>query len=230
LHHATLLFVYLIMTGAYLSFLFNANLFSNMQSDTLQQFSMRTQLTHNLLYAFLFQLYLTAYGHGLILATSLVTQSQVEHVMDNPLWKSASPSDFWGRRWNLVVHDCLKNGVYKPVRSCGAGRAVAVAAAFGASGLFHEWLLPGIFHDRNESYHQEQFGGALVFFAWQGLLVCLEFSAIGQSRMVGQVASMLPGPVRTFLVAHYFLNPYVQSDFFVQGSMTFPLVREVTAI
>lgn len=29
-------------------------------------------------------------------------------MMLNPIFESASPSDFWGRRWNLVVHGLLK--------------------------------------------------------------------------------------------------------------------------
>jgi hypothetical protein len=29
-------------------------------------------------------------------------------VMRNPLLRSVSPRDFWGRRWNLVIHGILK--------------------------------------------------------------------------------------------------------------------------
>jgi hypothetical protein len=29
-------------------------------------------------------------------------------IMRNPLLRSVSPRDFWGRRWNLIVHGILK--------------------------------------------------------------------------------------------------------------------------
>lgn len=34
-----------------------------------------------------------------------------------PLFCATSPSDFWGRRWNSLVHHHLKKGVYKPFRA-----------------------------------------------------------------------------------------------------------------
>jgi hypothetical protein len=70
----------------------------------------------SLLVAVLLQLYLSCFSEGLIFATMVLTGHKLpKKFMDNPLVASTSPGDFWGRRWNLVIHTCLKNGVYKLV-------------------------------------------------------------------------------------------------------------------
>ena len=174
-------------------------------------------LRHSALFALFFQLYLMTFGEGLMFATCAVTRCRPEPLMDNPMLASTSPSDFWGRRWNLIIHDCLKQGVYKPCRQMGGGPTVAALAAFVASGLFHEWLLPIVFFDESPVY-----GTTLLFFAWQAMLVAIE-TCMPQIKV-----HWIPRPVRTALViasgiplAHWFCDTYVHSDFFVQGSMLF---------
>jgi len=88
----------------------------------------------------LFQLYLTTYVEGLTLAWTAISGCRVDEVMKNPMFESRSPSDFWSRRWNLLIHRVLKGGVYKPVRKHGS-IALACVAVFVASGLFHEFLI-----------------------------------------------------------------------------------------
>ena len=41
-------------------------------------------------------------------AVTLLTGIQTKDLTNNPLFGSSSPSDFWGRRWNNVVHKTLK--------------------------------------------------------------------------------------------------------------------------
>ena len=89
-----------------------------------------SQWRANLLHALLFQLYLSVFGEGLILVTSLVTGKEGLRLMQNPVFASESPSDFWGRRWNHVVHQCLKNGVYKPVRSISGSSSAGTIATW----------------------------------------------------------------------------------------------------
>jgi hypothetical protein len=96
---------------------------------------------------------LTTFGFGLGFLASLAGVQLVPFML-NPIFESSSPSDFWGRRWNLVVHGILKRGVYKPVRSKHS-RRVASIATFIASGLFHEWLLSGELFESFE-YHSER--------------------------------------------------------------------------
>lgn len=177
------------------------------------------------LYAFLFQLYLTAYGEGLVFATTVLTRRQTEPLMDNPLFESKSPSDFWGRRWNLLIHRGLKNGVYKPVRQQGGAKPLAVLATFVASGLFHEWLLPSVFFDYPNTH-----GTTTFFFAWQAGLVATE-ALIGHWTVFKRVSKKLPGVIRTLLViiagvplGHWFCESYVSSNFFLQGQCTFPTI------
>ena len=182
-----------------------------------------TYWKNNVLYALLFQLYLSTFGEGLLFITQFATGMKAQPIMDNPLFESSSPSDFWGRRWNLIIHQCLKDGVYKPVRSRGGSPALAVGAAFLASGLFHEWLLPAVFFD-----YPVAFGFTTLFFAWQGLLVSLE-SLMGDWKLFVRMGQTLPAPLRTLFVillgvplGHWFCDSYVRSDFFHQGSVAFP--------
>jgi hypothetical protein len=183
------------------------------------------QWRDNAVYASLMQLYLMAYGEGLVFATTVLTQRQTEPIMDNPMLESKSPSDFWGRRWNLLVHRGLKNGVYKPVRKHGGGKPIAVLATFVASGLFHEWLLPSVFFDYPNTH-----GTTTFFFAWQAMLVAME-ALIGHWTVFQRLSKSLPGAVRTFLViiagvplGHWFIESYISSNFFLQGQVTFPTI------
>ena len=59
----------------------------------------------------LFQLYLTTDGYGIFTITSFFGMQQGPFML-NPIFESSSPSDFWGRRWNLVVHGLLKRYVF----------------------------------------------------------------------------------------------------------------------
>ncbi|OMO83624.1 putative long-chain-alcohol O-fatty-acyltransferase 5 protein [Corchorus capsularis] len=65
---------------------------------------------------------------------------------DEP-YLATSLQDFWGRRWNLVVTNILRQTIYKPVRSFSDSvlgpkwaPLPAVMAAFVVSGLMHELL------------------------------------------------------------------------------------------
>lgn len=176
------------------------------------------RLRESVLYGILLQCYLATFGEGLIFFTSFVTGIETYEIMRNPIFKSKSPSEFWGRRWNLLIHNCLKNGVYKPVRSIGGSRATAVFAAFVASGLFHENLLPIVFFD-----YKNVKGATTVFFLWQASLMVLE---VLLSSMVTftTLNKMVPGPIKTVLVillgiplGHWFYDSYVHSNFFQQG-------------
>ena len=174
----------------------------------------------------LFQLYLALFAEGLMITTVLLTGKQTAPFSDNPLFAATSPSDFWGRRWNLTIHECLKGGVYKPIRKVGGSKVMAVIGTFAASGLFHEWLLPSVFGDFNYTH-----GLTLMFFLWQALLV-------GGEAMWGEyfsgIAKILPRPLRTLLVIMlgipagiWFTDCYWRSNFFVHAQLSIPMVRPV---
>jgi hypothetical protein len=101
---------------------------------------------------------------------------QTEDVVNNPMFGSTSPSDFWGNRWNKLIHRGLKQGVYKPVRAETGSRNLATMATFLASGLAHEYTWAVMFYP--SSHEQEKcmapFGKTLLFFGWNGILLILE--------------------------------------------------------
>jgi hypothetical protein len=192
----------------------------------------------------LFQMYLTTYCEGLAFACTAATGYQTQVVMMNPLFGSKSPSDFWGRRWNLLVHSVLKNGVFKPVRKY-CSKTTAAVAAFLASGFFHEWLLLAVFlpgpsqldQDTGaclSSCYKPAYGSAILFFLWQAVLICIEMT-VGGSPFFSYLGETLPQPVKTGLIVsmgiplgHYFMEPYFRSGFFfLHASPGLPMIQLV---
>ncbi len=100
-------------------------------------------LCNNFVSTMLLQLYLSTFIAALSILVKIVFGIKVKDgMMNNPLMKSSSPSDFWSGRWNMIVHGALKRGVFKPVYSMSS-KVVAVMATFLASGLFHEYIVIG---------------------------------------------------------------------------------------
>lgn len=193
------------------------------------------------LQALLFQMYLTTYLEALVFAFAALTGYQAEPGMLNPLLESKSPTEFWGKRWNTMIHTVLKNGVYKPLRQMGVHRIGAILSTFVASGVFHEWILALVFVNDDRLYQSGRrhssvpnYGGAVVFFAWQAFLIGAEM-AFGKTALVQGVSKCLPQSVKTALVvglgvplAHFFLEPYVTSGFFFQhGNVGLPMMVRV---
>eukprot|EP00542_Grammatophora_oceanica_P012466 CAMPEP_0194041354 /NCGR_PEP_ID=MMETSP0009_2-20130614/13273_1 /TAXON_ID=210454 /ORGANISM="Grammatophora oceanica, Strain CCMP 410" /LENGTH=443 /DNA_ID=CAMNT_0038684835 /DNA_START=11 /DNA_END=1342 /DNA_ORIENTATION=+ len=211
------------------------------------------QFLDNIFYGLIFQCYLATYGEGLLFATTALTGIRCEPFMLNPMMKSVSPSDFWARRWNMVVHGSLKRGVYIPMRKLGAGRLIAALGAFLASGLFHEGLLHHVMIPRATPedlveavglprYHpyvepaQVVYGGSTAFMLWCAFFITLE-AVIGNHGIFQWMNKHLPRPILTILlislalpIAHWFVDPYVRSDFFYHGGLGLPmLVPEVSS-
>lgn len=189
-----------------------------------------TRWKDTLLVGFLFLFYLTVFCEGFALLTNLATGIQTERMNVYPLTASKSPSDFWGRRWNRIVHALLKNGVYKPVRCAGGSNGLASLAAFTASGVFHEQLLPTCILQYEYAH-----GFATIFFLWHALLVIGD-RAMGHWPIFQFVSKRFPAPVQSALVlllglpiGHFFIEPYVNSDFFVHGNSFFPMVLPVSS-
>merc|ERR1719171_229598 len=69
--------------------------------------------------------------------------------MRQPLLLSTSVKEFWGRRWNLLIHNLMWRSFFKPfARGGSASRHVGAVLAFVMSGLFHEymWLVTNWYH------------------------------------------------------------------------------------
>jgi hypothetical protein len=200
-------------------------------------------LMSNMPLSVLFQMYLTTYCEGMTLFWCTLSGYQMERVMKNPLFESKSPSDFWGRRWNLLIHAALKGGVFKPVRRHFSS-TVAVIATFAASGAFHEWMLSTLFapmphqlDDNGNCSHKDCFppiyGCAMVFFLWQAGIIACE-KVVGRTAVVQTIAKSVPLPVRTAMiiclglpVVHFFCEPYVRSTFMSHGQAGLPMILRI---
>lgn len=174
----------------------------------------------SLFYAVLFQFYLATFGEGLAFAAMLITRRHCVLIMNNPIFGSRTPSEFWGRRWNTLIHTCLKNGVYKPVRKLGGSKEMAALVSFLASGLLHEQLVVLVFYDSKIPW-----GTTMLFFIWHAMLICLEYMTSHWS-IACSIGTYLPRPMKTALlilcgvpVGQWFMDGYVHSNFFAQSHM-----------
>ena len=197
----------------------------------------------NILFGITFQVLISLFGEGLILAQSLVTGYKTHILMDNPIFSARSPSQFWGSKWNLVIHDVLKIGVYLPLRR-HVSKQVAMLGTFVASGLFHEALLwifsyplddtDGCFSDTNAASskpecYQPYFFTTTIFFLHQAFLIAVEYSPVGRLALWSKV----PDGVATFLTVsagtlfgHFFAEPYWNSLGFENAMMLMSLFKQ----
>mmetsp|Transcript_51007 Transcript_51007/g.75711 ORF Transcript_51007/g.75711 Transcript_51007/m.75711 type:complete len:294 (-) Transcript_51007:125-1006(-) len=200
-------------------------------------------LANNMVSALLMQMYLTCFCAGLAAFCNLTFGVETKVVMKNPLFESTSPSDFWGRKWNLLLHGVLKRGVFKPVLKYFP-KYVAAVSTFLASGLFHEWILTGVFYQSDDVMHVSGectspscyypvHGKNISFFLWNAVIIVTELS-IGHLYVFQWMKTSLPKSIVSLLVvstalpvAHLFTGDYVKSNYFVHGQVGFPLVVRV---
>jgi hypothetical protein len=171
-------------------------------------------------------------------AISLLAGIKTMDIANNPFFSSSSPSDFWGRRWNCLVHGVLKRGVYKPVRSISENAAVAAIATFVASGFLHEYILAIISMDgKGEGTSSGvgddkpvRYGMHLAFFAYNAIIFTLEH-LLGEAyifKVAGRtlhptiislcvVCSVLP-------IAHWFTDEYKSTGFYSDYKVGFPII------
>jgi Membrane bound O-acyl transferase family len=179
--------------------------------------------------------------YGVAAICSVTANMQVcDSIFDKqPLFCATSPSDFWGRRWNSLVHHVLKEGMYKPVRAATGSPAAATLATFCYSGLLHEYVWYLLFFETHQEraegdacqtcYHPA-FGKHLIFFGWNAVLLLLEASSLG--RVCGATLQQnLPAAIVSHLVVlaalpvgHLFTEDLLQSGYFTQLQLSFPML------
>jgi hypothetical protein len=98
-------------------------------------------LCNNYVMAYVTEIALESGATSLGLLTSLISGMSTMEINNSPLTKSASPSDFWGQRWDRIVGSGLRRGVFRPVRQWGFSRPFAVMATLGASGILHKYVI-----------------------------------------------------------------------------------------
>jgi hypothetical protein len=168
-----------------------------------------------------------------------------DFVTDFPLFFSRSHSEFWGLRWNNLIHDDLKQGVYKPVRRISGSKMFAAICTFVVSGLQHEyvwWLLftptanqlqePG---DDNDCcltcYCQAWFGRQTLLFTYAGIWMALECFFGTLPKFNNLLFTLLESHLFLLLlflpVAHNFTVDLTSSGYFHSLQHAFPafLVR-----
>lgn len=76
-------------------------------------------------------------------------------------------------------------------------------------------------------------GGQIAFMVWNALAIVLE-NTVCHWIVVQQMARILPPPIRTFfviapgiMVAHWFVDPYVVSNFFAHGQLGLPMLLPI---
>jgi hypothetical protein len=164
-------------------------------------------------------------------------------ITDHPMFLSTSPSDFWGRRWNNLIHIGLKQGVYKPMRWNTGNHTLASVTAFVVSGLYHELVWKILFtpttnqlaagmmaDDQNccrSCYCHGWPGKQMIFFGWNGVLIALEY-LIGDQ--VVHIMRPLPRWLRNHLVVmlslpvgHLFTADLTMSGYFDSIRQALPL-------
>ena len=155
--------------------------------------------------------------------TELITGKSVIELSDSPMTASTSPSDFWGRRWNALVHLVLKGGVYIPLRKNGFSKMFAALSTFVASGLLHEWVLmalafKGVLLGEDHSSSTPKYGYHFAFFVWNGIVLALE-GLFHKHPIVQRMKQILPAPIITMLVimtvlpiGHWFTGEWLPRD------------------
>lgn len=154
-------------------------------------------------------------------------------VFRNPLFSSVSPSDFWGYRWNMVIHSTLKRGVFKPMRKAGFSSTLAIISAFLASGLLHDYSWMVMFRptvaQRDENGKCVDcwapiMGKQSFFFLWCGITMILE-RPIGKLTIAKWATKNLPRPIISTMVvltvlpfAHWFAGDWIVGKYFEQLS------------
>jgi Membrane bound O-acyl transferase family len=166
-----------------------------------------------------------------------MTGYETEPFMSNPMFESQTMAEFWGKRWNKLIQNLLKQGIFKPLRST-CPKWIAMAGTFAVSGIFHEWLMMIIFAPlpqdiANGSCGQNQcyklvYGSALVFFMYMGVLIAGEFIFLPKSQFKksNPVYKLCMGTIAT-VGCPFFMAPYVHTTFFKDGFPGYFMVQPV---
>lgn len=214
---------YFIYTGLLMSLLWHYDweLFE-VQSDvnsfdhSISELISWKHLMNNYLVALILSLGLKQSTVGVSFLYSLAFGYETKDVVLSPMTKSQSPSEFWGRRWNMAVHHGLKNGAYKPARYLTNSNLMGILAAFVMSGVIHEYVNLVIFSGTGIEFRWKY----MLFFGYNAFLLFVEHT-IGSLEIVQNIVSKLPKPLITALVlctalpvAHLFLGDWIVHGYF----------------
>ena len=131
-----------------------------------------------------------------------------------PLLTSTSVADFWGRRWNLLIHGLFRRTVFSPLSRRGVPAWAAGALAFAVSGLFHEYAFA-----LQQPSLRDSLGRCLLFFLAQAPAVSAEKALrrrLGVPPLLRHSATACTVGCTLLLVpfAPLFMHPLKTSDVF----------------
>ena len=126
---------------------------------------------------------------------------RTERIFNDPFILSKTPTEFWTKRWNKMIHRMLKQGIFEPAKRCIPNKTAVVFLTFVVSGLYHEYCWVPMFYypkyiQEEEGGYDYQFGRVTAFFAYTGIIMTLE-RPIKKLSIVQWMASHLP----TFMIA-----------------------------
>jgi Membrane bound O-acyl transferase family len=211
---------------------FNYQVFPSRQIGTPMDLFYWGNLANAYLMASLTSLVMESSAMGLGLLFSTVFGIDTPPIHDSPITQSASPSEFWSRRWNSYVAQTLRRGVYLPLRLCGGFSPIcSMIGTFAVSGFLHEFVLV-VFRQVSNSKPTRDFGH-FGFFLWCGIVIVLE-RLILRTRQAAVLQSMsrrLSPRFRSFLVvltvlplSFLFTDEYVSCGVYSDLAMGFPRV------
>lgn len=133
-------------------------------------------------------------------------------IFRNPLLESRSPRDFWGARWNLIIHGLLKRTVFAPLKARRCASGLCALATFAASGLFHVYVL----YAACDPDHMDGLK-LLGFFLIQAPLTFIEVALIRRFPIVTRLPTPLCALATALMlmpVAPLFMGPYGNGGLF----------------
>ena len=147
-------------------------------------------------------------------------------MFDAPLLRATSLSDFWSRRWNLLIHGLFRRSVFVPLtRGRGVPAWAAGLAAFAISGAFHEYAFA-----LQQPALRQSAGRCAVFFLAQAPIVSAE--KLARARMAPPWPMSRSGLACTAFwtlavvpLAPMFLHPLKTSGVFEQIRTLVPWLR-----
>lgn len=171
-------------------------------------------------YLYCVQIFLTldlVFSAIALVSAALLRGASLERQFSAPL-AVTSLSNFWGRQWNLMAVDLLRESVYEPVRARW-GRDAGVLAAFLMSGLLHELLYWYLTLRRPR-------GEMLLFFMFHAAFQIAErwARAAGLWRPPAAAAYLLVTAFMVVTISEMFFGPFVRAGTDVR------LTEETTAM
>jgi hypothetical protein len=141
-----------------------------------------------------------------------VTQSvfgfQLDHMKKNPLLQSQFVSEFWGRRWNKLIHHTFKREVCKLI--CSMHYSAFTATIFLASGVFQEWL-----NHVALKYHRQGILAESIYKPENIVLESKSEEILSQNPSLYKLDTSLPRPLQPVVItslpcAFWFAQPNIE--------------------